>query len=201
MGRRKLSHKTQEAVVRLIKEGKLTESAIASQLYVSRASVSRIRKANFPTSGLLMRGRPRKLDTRTTRALVRLVTSGQVDTATDAQRHLEALGTVSVHAQTIRNALKRQGLRAVTKQKRPSLSLKHRKARLQFAQKYQNWTEEDWKRVVFSVRANRQGGDGNTEVWWRWCRDMGLYHCTCRFWLTNSSTAWNFINLKLKTSC
>jgi len=49
--------------------------------------------------------------------------------------------------------------RAVVKKKKPLLSARHRKARLAFAQKYREWTVEDWKRVIWSdeMKINRFG--------------------------------------------
>lgn len=43
----------------------------------------------------------------------------------------------------------------------------HRKKRLAFALKYQNWTVEDWKRVFWSdeTKINRIGSDGKQWVW------------------------------------
>ena len=43
----------------------------------------------------------------------------------------------------------------------------HRKKRLAFAQKYQNWTVEDWKRVIWSdeTKINRYGSDEKQWVW------------------------------------
>jgi transposase len=41
-------------------------------------------------------------------------------------------------------------LAAFAKRKKPLLSAKHRKARLNFAKKYRNWTVKDWEQVFFS---------------------------------------------------
>ena len=53
------------------------------------------------------------------------------------------------------------------KKKRPFLSLRHGKQRLAFAQKYKEWTVEDWKRVVWSdeSKINKFGSDGRAWVW------------------------------------
>jgi hypothetical protein len=55
----------------------------------------------------------------------------------------------------------------VVKKKKPLLSVRHRKARLAFAQKYREWTVEDWKRVIWSdeTKINRFGSDGREWVW------------------------------------
>lgn len=71
--------------------------------------------------------------------------------------------------QTIRNTLKEDGYKSYAKKKRPFLSPRHCKARLAFAEKYQNWTVEDWKRVIWSdeTKINRFGSDGHHYCWKR----------------------------------
>ena len=53
-------------------------------------------------------------------------------------------------------------MKAVMKKKKPFLSKKHRKARMDFALTHQHWTVEDWKKVVWSdeTKINRLGSDG-----------------------------------------
>ena len=60
------------------------------------------------------------------------------------------------------------------KKKKPLLSITHRKRRLAFALKYQHWTVEDWKRVIWSdeTKINRIGSDVQEYVWKR--KDEGL---------------------------
>ena len=41
-------------------------------------------------------------------------------------------------------------MKAVVKKKKPLLSQKHRKERMDFAIRHKDWTLEDWKRVVWS---------------------------------------------------
>ena len=41
-------------------------------------------------------------------------------------------------------------MKAVTKQKQPFLSKKHRRLRIDFAEAHKDWTVEDWKRVIWS---------------------------------------------------
>lgn len=56
---------------------------------------------------------------------------------------------------------------ARVKVKKPFLSKRHIKARLEFAQKYEHWTEDDWARVMFTdeTKINRIGSDGRQWVW------------------------------------
>ena len=66
----------------------------------------------------------------------------------------------------MRNTLKEASLKAVVKKKKPLLSISYRKRRLAFALKYQHWTVEDWKRVLWSdeTKINRIVSDGQKYV-------------------------------------
>src|SRR4051812_12557159 len=63
--------------------------------------------------------------------------------------------------------MKGLGMKAVVKEKRPLLSQRHWKARLDFAISHKDWTVEDWKRVTLSdeTRINCLGSDGKKWVW------------------------------------
>jgi hypothetical protein len=63
--------------------------------------------------------------------------------------------------------LKQSGLHAATKKKVPMLKKVHRDKHLKFAQYHQNWTVEDWKRVLWSdeTKINRIGSDGKVYCW------------------------------------
>ena len=56
----------------------------------------------------------------------------------------------SFTVKTVQRALRAAGMKAVTKQKQPFLSRKHRRLRMDFAESHKDWTVEDWKRVIWS---------------------------------------------------
>jgi len=93
--------------------------------------------------------------------------SGRADTAVDVAKVLVNVTNQPLSAQTVHNSLKVAGMRAVVKKKRPFLSKKHRKARMDFALAHQHWTMDDWKKVVWSdeTKINRLGSDGRKWVW------------------------------------
>ena len=74
------------------------------------------------------------------------------------------LSSENVHQQ-----LKKVGWKAVVKKKRPFLSKRHQRERVDFAVSHKEWTLEDWKRVVWSdeTKVNRVGSDGRKWVWKR----------------------------------
>jgi transposase len=135
---------------------------IAEDFHVSRSTICAWRKElDIPLqSG--QGGRPSKLSTRDQRRIVTAITSGKVDTAPEAKRLLG----LKVCDQTVRNVLAAAELHARVKQKKPMLTKRHRKRRLDWCLKHQYWTAEDWGRVIFSdeTKINRWGSDGR-----RWC--------------------------------
>src|SRR3954451_1708685 len=58
-------------------------------------------------------------------------------------------------------------MKAVVKRKKPLLTKRHMKERLDFAIAHKDWTVEDWKRVVWSdeTKIDCLGSDGRKWVW------------------------------------
>ena len=74
---------------------------------------------------------------------------------------------LSITSQSVRNPLKEAGLKARKRVKKPALSLRHKRDRLNFAMKYKEWTVEDWKKVIWSdeTKINRINCDGIPYTW------------------------------------
>jgi len=63
--------------------------------------------------------------------------------------------------------MKKAGMKAVVEKKRPLLTKKHRQERFNFALSHQDWTVEEWKRVVQSnnTKINHLGSYGQKWGW------------------------------------
>lgn len=154
--------------IELLRGGLSTRDA-AADVGISHQTIFRIRRQEKITTPMPLPGRPTRLTERDRRALVRLVTSCQANSLSEL-KHSVAQGTgMRVSKETIRTALRDEGLKAIVKKKKPLLLKRHREHRLEFAQKYEHWTKADWKRVVFSdeTKINRLGSDGRSWVWKR----------------------------------
>ena len=83
------------------------------------------------------------------------------------KKKLENELNVVVSPNTVRRALKRRGFHAILKVKKPYLSEKHKKARLEFARRHKEWSIDDWKKVIWSDEAkiNIFGSDGRQYRW------------------------------------
>ena len=70
--------------------------------------------------------------------------------------------SLEISVNTVRRSLKNQGFIAKKNIKKPLLTGRLKKARLDFATKYQAWTIDDWKKVVWSdeSKINLFGSDG-----------------------------------------
>jgi len=140
---------------------------IKSSLGVSTSVISKISSQYCPNLPRNPPGRPRKLTAKNVNYALRLITSRQADTAPHVTRTLKNITNQSLSSQTVRRYLKREGMKAIVKKKRPLLKDKHKEARYDFALEHKDWTVEDWKRVVWSdeTKINRMGSDGRNWVW------------------------------------
>ena len=155
---------TQHTILSLLQSGKSCHQ-VASQLHVSYSTVRRLYSKHRSTLPRQHGGCPTKLTPQDRHLLTRKVTSGAADNASQLKRLLD----LNVTTQTIRNMLKREGLKSAVKRKRPFLSNAHKRARLEFALEHQHWTLDDWARVIWSdeTKINRLGSDGRLWVWKR----------------------------------
>ena len=80
-------------------------------------------------------------------------------------------------AQTVRRRLHAGGLYARRLVKKAALLLRHRDARLQWAQQHVRWTRQQWQTVMFTdeMRACLRHTDGRKRVW----RRRGEQHAEC----------------------
>lgn len=163
-----LSASTRDRIIQMLKENRSSRQ-ISSKLAVSHSTVNRIRSQHVPEVSKSKAGRPKKISATTERWMVREITSGKVDNAAQLKRQVRRLMGTHLSIDTVRRSLKKQGLKAAVKKKRPRLLARHKKERLDFAKRYQHWTVEDWKRVIWSdeTKINRIGSDGRQWVWKR----------------------------------
>eukprot|EP00920_Eleutheroschizon_duboscqi_P043615 GHVT01103859.1.p1 GENE.GHVT01103859.1~~GHVT01103859.1.p1 ORF type:complete len:171 (+),score=12.45 GHVT01103859.1:283-795(+) len=81
--------------------------------------------------------------------------------------HETSVPRPTVSPQTWRRRLKKAGLRNYTMKIKVALNDWHRKLRLEFCQKYEDWRIKDWQKVIFSDECNvdSEPGGGLQKVW------------------------------------
>jgi hypothetical protein len=111
-------------------------------------------------------GCPSKLSAHDKQSIVRQIKSGKLDNAVQATQFINGIIPNPVTPQTVRNALKKNQFYAATK-KTPLLKCAHHIWHLQFARYHENWTVEDWKRILWTdeTKINRIGSDGKVYIW------------------------------------
>lgn len=161
-----LSQHKVDRILHLLDHGASAKS-IARITWTSIGSVSHIRQTLRPELPVSAGGRPHSLSSQNVRYGVRLITSGQADTAVEVAHILRDITNKPLSDQTVRNYLRKEGLRAVVKKKKPLLSRKQATDRLDFAIAHRDWTIDDWKRVVWSdeTKINRLQSDGRAWTW------------------------------------
>ena len=153
-------------VTSLLQEGySLRQIQLKTDL--GKSTIGRIKKEMDGDKENSRGGRPSKLSSGDKRSIIRQITTGRLDNAVEATHFINNILPNPVTPQTVRNALKQNDFRSVVKRKRPLLKKAHRVARLKFARYHENWTVEDWKRILWSdeTKINRIGSDGKAYTW------------------------------------
>ncbi|KAI1005657.1 hypothetical protein K3495_g2559 [Podosphaera aphanis] len=146
----RLTKATQERIVELLKEGNSCRD-VAIRVDCSPCVVGRLRKTISNIGSGSKGGRPSKLTPRLRRQIVHDITNETHRTPKQVAASLKEVHSIS----------------ARKKAKKPALTSRHRKARLNFAQKHKEWTIEDWKKVIWSdeTKINRICSDGIHYTW------------------------------------
>ena len=137
------------SVVSLLNEG-YSLCDIQAKTGLGKSTVHRISKTLDLEKENLPTGRPAKLTAHDKQRITHKIRTGKLENAVQATQFINSIIPNPVHPQTVRNALKEAGYQSATKKKVPMLKLTHRQRRLKFAQYHENWTVEDWKRILWS---------------------------------------------------
>jgi transposase len=161
-----ISSTQRSSVISLLHEG-YSVRQIQSKTDVGKTTIGRIKKEIDVDKENSKGGRPSKLSYRDKQSILRQISSGKLDNAVQATHFINNILPHPVTPQTVRNTLKENNFRSVIKKKCPLLKKGHRYNRLKFAQYHENWTVEDWKRVLWSdeTKINRIGSDGRVYTW------------------------------------
>jgi transposase len=134
---RHISKEIHNNIVSLLDTG-ISSRKIGARLGVSRSTVDRVRAKARSGAQKSLGGRPDKLTATEKRRLVRMLTLGKADNATQLTRELKNTTNINVSTDTMRRALKEAGLKAVTKKKKPRLLPRHFRQRFDFALRHKH---------------------------------------------------------------
>jgi transposase len=136
-----------EQAIFLLQNG-LSNRNVASTTGLSKSTISIIAQEIEINKENLKGGCPSKLSPADQRRIMHQITSGQLDNAVQTTHYINSINQYDVLPNTVGRTLKQHDFKVVVKAKRQLLKVQHRKARLNFAFKYQNWTVDDWKMFI-----------------------------------------------------
>lgn len=143
---------------------------ISKLLNLSKSTVQTIFN-NFKNSGSVQNkprsGRPKKLNRRDVSFILKEVDKNPKVNATTLAQELTIRSETDVHPRTIQRTLNNNGFHSRTPRKKPLISEKNRKLRLEFAKMHIDKGFDFWKRVLFTDESkyNIFGSDGRAKVW------------------------------------
>jgi transposase len=155
--------------VNLLRKQRLSLSAIASQLQLSKTAVYQAMQHVNKFNSCMNNPRKsykRKTSAQMDRIIHRISEANRRKTAVDIHSELQNHAGFAVSVSTVKRRLGEFGLHGRVARKKPFISEKNRKARLKFAEEHVGWTQNEWNRVLFSdeTKFNRMGSDGKAYV-------------------------------------
>lgn len=165
-----MTRQEKRAQVFALKNQGVSNQDIAAETGLSVSGIQKINRTVKQTNSFKDRprsGRPPKLSDRNNRTIVRMLKKKETQTATSISKALKTSHNIQVSRKTVARSLKLSGYACRIKKKKPKLTDKHKKARLAFAKKYESWTSDDWRKVVWSDESkfNLLNSDGKEYYW------------------------------------
>ena len=139
------------AVISLLQQG-YSLHQIESENALWKSIIDRINKEMDGDKENSKGGHPSKLSSDNKQSIICQITSGRLYNPVEATHFINDIFPDSVTPQTAGNALKQDDFCAVVKRKCPLLKKAHRLECLKFARYHENWTVEDWKRILWSYK-------------------------------------------------
>ena len=173
--RQKLDYSVRQAIVKLHKE-KHTIREISEKVKRSKSVVGRVVKSYNDTGKIVSAfktGRLHKTLAREDRIMQCMSLKDRFKSCTEIKRVMNNTSCVNVSRQTVSRQLQEIGLFNRTPRKKPLVSSKNNKKRLEFANRYVIWIYENWAKVFFSDESefNLFGNDGKKQCketyWWK----------------------------------
>lgn len=149
--RKELSQEIRKKIIDKHDKGKGYKT-ISKQLDVPVTTVAHIIqkfKIHGTVANLPGRGRRRKIDDKSKRRIIRMVTKEPRKTSKEIQGELHAQGT-SVSDRTIRRCLSQSGLHGRRPRRTPLLKTNHKKARLEYAKLHVDKPQSFWENVLWT---------------------------------------------------
>ncbi len=112
-------------------------------------------------------GRPKKIDARSKRLLVREVKKNRRAKVSDIRDATCTITKSKVSSKTVKRVLKNEGYKKCKARKKPFISDTNRKKRKIWAKEHRDWSMYKWKKVVWSDECNIENNNNQQAMVWR----------------------------------
>lgn len=168
-GKTHLNVTQRNLVVDLVNEG-YSYRNVQKKTGIAFTTVSSImKKYNLigTTNDIAGRGRKRKTTKAIDTNIILSIKKNRFESAKNIALKIEKDHNLKVTPQTVRNRIRDHGFQGRVVRKKPYLSKKHMKKRLEFAKKYHSMPLSFWKKVIWSDESkyNLKSSDGIQKVW------------------------------------
>jgi transposase len=166
---KELDQVTRAKIIAFVETG-LSYQQVALRMNLPKSTVGYV-ALKHKKSGLIAnkpgRGRKPIISERLARRIERHIKTDRRTTAIQIAQSLQTSGECVISAQTVRNTLKRAGLNGRIARKKPFLSPRHKKLRLDFATAFCAVPLDEWNDILFcdESKFNVSGSDGRFYVW------------------------------------
>lgn len=153
---RELSVSERSQIVILHKQG-LSQVEISKIMKCSRKAVQNAINRFSETGSYENRpktGRKRILSPRNHRFLNRISLRNRTKSSKDLASDLWEHRKIQISAPSVRRYLKEGNLHGRRARRKPLLTEHHKKLRLEWAKQHQNWSSEDWAKIIWSDESN-----------------------------------------------
>jgi transposase len=135
----------------------LGQREISKRLKFSRGAIQTIIKRSGESGSYINRpkcGRNQKTTVHEDRILVAMSQKERTKSSLAISGELENEFIVKISSRTVRRCVLEVGLRGCKARKKPLLAAANVKKRLKWAKKYENWTIDDWSKIIWSDETN-----------------------------------------------
>ena len=154
--KKQLSEIKRAQIVALSGEG-YSQVEIARKMECSRKGVQTMIKRYKETKSFKNRkgqGHRKSTTAREDRSLKRVSLADRRKSSSELAAELREGANKHISARTVRKRLLEVGLKGCKARKKPYLSQANKKKRLEFAKNHENWTPDDWGKIVWSDESN-----------------------------------------------
>jgi len=161
MGKGKdLTEEQQNLAARLLTEKRYSQREVARILDVSQTAVRNVAgkiRNNAPLKSKKpgRSGRPRCTTVRDDRIIIRELGNDRFISCQTLCNKMAELG-IGTSKRTLRRRMKEAGFKGLKPTKKPRLTLRMKKARLEWAKQFRTWRADDWARVCFTDESHME---------------------------------------------